>query len=34
VDGCSELVEAMAEGNKLTVKKEGAGTVVYNGVVE
>lgn len=34
VDGCSESVEAVAEGNKLTVKKEGAGTVVYNGVVD
>jgi hypothetical protein len=28
------LVEAMAQGNKLVVKKEGSATVVYNGVVE
>lgn len=34
VDGCSELVEAVAQGNKLVVKKEGSATVVYNGVVE
>lgn len=34
VDGCSELVEAVVEGNKLSVKKEGGGAVVYNGVVE
>lgn len=34
VDGCSELVEVVVEGNRLMVKKEGGGTVVFNGVVE
>lgn len=34
VDGCSELVEVVVEGNRLTVQKEGGGTVVFNGVVE
>ncbi|KKA07539.1 lipoprotein [Pseudomonas ogarae] len=34
VEGCSELVETMTEGNKLMVKKESSATVVYNGVVE
>ncbi|MEW9902141.1 hypothetical protein [Pseudomonas putida] len=34
VDGCSEVVESLAEGNKLTVKKDGVATVVYNGVVQ
>ncbi|WP_139671999.1 hypothetical protein [Pseudomonas sp. F16(2018)] len=34
VDGCSEMVESMAEGNKLTIKKDGAATVVYNGQVK
>jgi hypothetical protein len=34
VAGCSELVEVVVEGNRLTVKKEGDGTVVFNGVVE
>lgn len=33
IDGCSETVEAFAEGNKLSIKKEGAATVVYNGKV-
>lgn len=34
VDGCSELVEVVVEGNRLMVKKEGGGVVVFNGVVE
>ncbi|MCJ8206810.1 hypothetical protein [Pseudomonas sp. RGM2987] len=34
VEGCSEGVEALAQGNKLTIKKDGAQTVVYNAVVE
>ncbi|WP_260963157.1 hypothetical protein [Pseudomonas citri] len=34
VEGCSELVEAGVEGNRLVVKKEGGGVVVVNGVVE
>lgn len=34
VDGCSELVEAVVEGNRLTVAKEGGGVVVFNGIVE
>lgn len=33
IDGCSETVEAFAEGNKLSIKKEGETTVVYNGKV-
>jgi len=34
VDGCSEAVEVVAQGNALRVKKEGGEVVVYNGVVE
>jgi hypothetical protein len=33
IDGCSEIVEAFAEGNKLSIKKEGETTVVFNGKV-
>lgn len=33
IDGCSEIVEAFAEENKLIIKKEGATTVVFNGKV-
>ncbi len=33
IDGCSEVVEAFAEGNKLSIKKEGETTVVFNGKV-
>lgn len=33
VDGCSETVEALAEGNKLTVKKDGNASIFYNGEV-
>jgi hypothetical protein len=34
IDGCSEEVESFADGNKLSIKKEGATTVVYNGTVK
>jgi hypothetical protein len=34
IDGCSEVVEAFADANKLSIKKEGETTVVYNGKVE
>lgn len=34
VDGCSEIVEALAEGNKLTVKKDGKASIIYNGEVK
>lgn len=30
IDGCSEEVQAFAEGNKLSIKKEGDTTVIYN----
>lgn len=33
IDGCSETVQALAEGNKLTVKKDGKASVFYNGNV-
>lgn len=34
IDGCSETVQALAEGNKLIVKKDGETTTIYNGKVE
>ena len=34
IDGCSEIVEAMADGNKLTIKKEGESAVFFNGAVQ
>lgn len=34
IDGCSEIVESLADGNKLIIKKDGASTEVYNGVVQ
>jgi hypothetical protein len=34
IDGCSENVETLTEGNKLTVKKEGQTTIFYNGEVK
>ena len=34
IDGCSELVETFADGNKLSIKKDGETTVVYNGEVK
>lgn len=30
VDGCSEAVDSLADGNKLTVKKEGTPTIIFN----
>lgn len=33
IDGCAETVESLAEGNKLTVKKDGKASVFYNGEV-
>lgn len=33
IDGCSENVEALSDGNKLTVKKDGNPSVFYNGEV-
>ena len=34
IAGCSETVESLSDGNKLTVKKEGAASVFYNGEVK
>lgn len=34
IDGCSESVDSLADGNKLIIKKEGASTEVYNGLVK
>lgn len=34
IDGCSEIIESFAEGNKLTIKKDGKATIVYNGEVK
>lgn len=34
IDGCSEEVESFADGNKLSIKKEGETTIVYNGTVK
>lgn len=34
VEGCSEGVETQVEGNELTIRKNGAATVVSNAVVE
>nr|BFD42513.1 hypothetical protein FFPRI1PSEUD_40120 [Pseudomonas sp. FFPRI_1] len=34
IDGCSEMVESLADGNKLIVKKDGAQSVFYNGDVK
>ncbi|MBU6957221.1 hypothetical protein KRR23_05655 [Pseudomonas sp. CVAP len=34
IDGCSETVDSLADGNKLIIKKEGASTEVYNGLVK
>ncbi|HRM16300.1 MAG TPA: hypothetical protein PLX05_12000 [Acinetobacter parvus] len=33
IDGCSENVQAFADGNKLIVKKDGKSTTIYNGKV-
>tara|TARA_R110002126_G_scaffold31037_2_gene100532 strand:+ start:1463 stop:2083 length:621 start_codon:yes stop_codon:yes gene_type:complete len=34
IDGCSETLQAFAEGNKLSIKKESETTVIYNGLVQ
>lgn len=34
IDGCSETVDSLADGNKLIIKKDGASTEVYNGLVK
>lgn len=34
IDGCSENVEVLTEGNKLTIKKEGKPSIFYNGIVK
>lgn len=34
INGCSEVVEAFADGNKLTVKKDEKPTIIYNGEVK
>ncbi|MBD9415242.1 hypothetical protein IB234_11825 [Pseudomonas sp. PDM16] len=34
IDGCAEALDSLAEGNKLTIKKDGAATVIYNGVIK
>ncbi len=34
IDGCSEIIESFAEGNKLTIKKDGKATIVYNGEIK
>ncbi|MNH19652.1 hypothetical protein D3C76_228630 [compost metagenome] len=34
VDGCSEAVDSLADGNKLIIKKDGVATEVYNGLVQ
>lgn len=34
IEGCSEVVESLSEGNKLTIKKDGKATIVYNGIAK
>lgn len=34
IDGCAETLDSLAEGNKLTIKKDGEATVIYNGVIK
>ena len=34
IDGCSETVDSLADGNKLIIKKDGVSTEVYNGLVK
>lgn len=34
IEGCSEIVESLSEGNKLTIKKDGKATLVYNGTIK
>lgn len=33
IDGCSESVDSLADGNKLIIKKEGEPTEIFNGIV-
>lgn len=33
VDGCSEAVDSLAQNNKLTIKKDGKATEIFNGIV-
>ena len=33
VDGCSEAVDSLAQDNKLTIKKDGVATEIFNGIV-
>jgi hypothetical protein len=34
IDGCSENIESLSDGNKLVVKKDGAASVFFNGEVK
>lgn len=34
IEGCSQIVESLSEENKLTIKKDGKATIVYNGIVK
>lgn len=34
IDGCAETLDSLAEGNKLTIKKDGETTIIYNGVIK
>lgn len=34
INGCSEVIEAFADGNKLIVKKDEKPTIIYNGEVK
>lgn len=34
LDGCSENVESLSDGNKLIVKKEGSSSTFYNAIIE
>lgn len=34
IDGCSEIVESLSDGNKLIVKKDGASSTFYNGDIQ
>ncbi len=33
IEGCSELVESLSEGNKLTIKKDGSSLTIVNAVI-
>ena len=34
IDGCSENIESLSDGNKLIVKKDGAASTFYNGEIK